>query len=607
MSGVDGNQITAEIITELAKSTVQGLVTKAKKHLKDISNKEKIDFGNAYETYLRITRDSISMAKTILYGHEPHNLYTFFECIGVKYNDSVVDTSDVNHLLALGHKLIITGTGGIGKSILLKHLFLNTIHNGGYIPIMVELRGLNDYNPDQIIIKDYIYHILCVYNFKLEREYFDYSLESGCYVILFDGFDEVKNTISQKVTREITELSNQYPDNYYILSSRPLREFVGWSDFIELTSIPLTKQQALSLVSKLDYDQDIKEKFCSQLDDFLYDKYQSFASNPLLLTIMLLTFESRISFPDKRNDFYDQAFSTLYHKHDAMKGTYKRIILSNLGYEEFKLVFSYICFKTFFKSQFEFTESSILEYIEMSKRKGLVSQKFSSLDYLKDLTNAVCMLVHDGLNFRFAHRSFQEYFAALYAVQLSDDEQVKFFTAWLKESSKRMTTDFLEMLNELQPTRFIRNVLYPGLAEFHRLYAMNEYSKDWLLSFLYGGVSVYGREEDQTSTLYIHIKNSYYHEIYSDTLRVIHYDYSSDNCPDTSDRVIDCLSEQYEYDDLSAGISFERLKEDGNYEMVKEGVSWVFVRIDRVFDFYKSLEDNAVLKKNRFESMLEEM
>ena len=43
----------------------------------------------------------------------------------------------------LGNKIIVTGTGGIGKSILFKHLFLNTIEETGLIPVLIELRSFN--------------------------------------------------------------------------------------------------------------------------------------------------------------------------------------------------------------------------------------------------------------------------------------------------------------------------------------------------------------------------------------------------------------------------------------------------------------------------------
>ena len=97
---------------------------------------------------------------------------------------------------------------------------------------------------------------------------------------------------------------------------------MGWNQFEELYSNPLSKEQALSLIKKIEYDQNIKEKFYKELDEYLYDKYETFASNPLLLTIMLLTFESRVSIPDKLNDFFEQAFTTLFHTHDAVSYTH---------------------------------------------------------------------------------------------------------------------------------------------------------------------------------------------------------------------------------------------------------------------------------------------
>lgn len=89
-----------------------------------------------------------------------------------------------------------------------------------------------------------IYNILGIFGFKLEEEYFRYSLETGCYVILFDGYDEVKNANAQKVTQEIIDFSNKYSENHIISSSRPLDEFVGWSDFKEYSAMALSKEQA---------------------------------------------------------------------------------------------------------------------------------------------------------------------------------------------------------------------------------------------------------------------------------------------------------------------------------------------------------------------------
>jgi predicted NACHT family NTPase len=599
------NKISAEVISELAKNAASFVVKKLSKIYKDVVNKEDIDYGTAFEKYLIDAERHIGMAKTILYGQTPHYLYSFFECMEITNRRHVVDTSDVNNILDIGNKIIITGTGGIGKSMLMKHFFLNTIHTTSYIPILVELRGLNEYAPENISIEKFIYSILGTFGFKLEEEYYRYSLETGCYLILFDGYDEVKNANSQKVTQEIIDFSNRYSENHIILSSRPLDEFVGWSDFKEYSTVALNKEQALSLISKLDYDTEIKNKFYKQLDEELFDKYESFASNPLLLTIMLMTFEERVSIPDSKTDFYEQAFSTLFHKHDAMKkGKYKREKLSGLGYEDFKKVFSYFCFRSFFKNQYEFTEKSALENIQKAKEKVYSYGDFRESDYLEDMTKAVCMLVHEGLNYRFSHRSFQEYFAAVYTTQLSDEEQHQFISSWLKAMSDRMTTDFLDTLCELQPDRFMKNILYNGLCELYDLYEANGRSAEWFIEYMYSGISVHF-SENRGERIYVQIKQSYYHTLFVCMLHYLHYKYEDmDNDVEYRNVIVQLKKK---YGKKIRGISFEQLKEDALYDEVKKAIKWITQRMHYVFDELDKIDINTFGRKRKFESMLDEL
>lgn len=93
--------------------------------------------------------------------------------------------------------------------------------------------------------------------------------------------------------------------------------FIGWNDFVETSVMPLSKKQALSLVNKIEFDESAKRAFYTELSRTLYDKYTSFASNPLLLTIMLLTFSNHASIPENLNEFYEEAFTTLFNMHDS--------------------------------------------------------------------------------------------------------------------------------------------------------------------------------------------------------------------------------------------------------------------------------------------------
>ena len=507
MAGLlDVNQIGTELITELSKSMARALYKKVTYYIKDVQQKEEIEFGVVYEDYLKYAKETHEKIKTLLYRHTAKDIYSFYECVGVNRYGDVIDTSDVNNVLELGNNIIISGTGGIGKS------FLNVIHNTHYVPVLVELRGLNEFDEKNVNIVDYIFSVMERLKFKLERPYFEYSLDTGRYVFLLDGFDEVKNEISKQVTSQIFAFSEKYPANHYIVSSRPLEEFMGWNRFEEVHSMPLSKEQALSLIKNIEYEPKIKEKFYNELDEELYDKYETFASNPLLLTIMLLTFENRASIPSNLNDFFEQAFTTLFHRHDATKGGYKRDIKSNLGYEDFRAVFSYFCFQSFFNSDYKFSEHKALSYIGRAKEKRIIKTDFNSIDFLYDLTNSVCMLTHEGLEYKFSHRLFQEYFAALYTTQLDDSRQKYFLKSWLQEDDYRTTSNYLDMLYELQSLRFIKNVISPAIRELYELYYKHNKSKEWLICLMYDMIMAIEFEDGQIGYV-VESKEQFYQDM----------------------------------------------------------------------------------------------
>lgn len=84
-----------------------------------------------------------------------------------------------NNVLEIGNKIIVTGTGGSGKSVMMKHFFLNILETTHYVPVLIELRGLNEYDEKGINLEEYIYEVMGTLKFKIERKYFEYSLETG--------------------------------------------------------------------------------------------------------------------------------------------------------------------------------------------------------------------------------------------------------------------------------------------------------------------------------------------------------------------------------------------------------------------------------------------
>lgn len=454
------NQIVKEVIAKFADPLMKQLV----KISKDEWEKFKIDFEIVFTKYLTKSYDKYCKIKTILYKTEPQYIYDFFESpILLKKPKDLVNTENVNTILDISNFIIIQGTGGIGKSTLLKHLFINELENKDLIPVFIELKDINLIENDYAIL-DIIFNKLTNLGSTLKKEYIEYALNSGCFLFLLDGYDEIVSSKKDSFFRKLDEFCDKYTENYFIISSRPYSEFVEFQRFTVLKALPLSKEQAVSLITRINYESGIKERFITELETNLYESHTSFASNPLLLNIMLLTFDNYANIPEKLHLFYSNAFETLYSKHDATKAGYKREMLSTLSYDSFKKVFAYFCFMTYTKGLTEFTHEELQETL---KRIKIPKIEFDIDNYIFDLANSLCLIYKEGFSYTFAHRSFQEYFTAVFLKELSDINLQKYGIQMIKHEPERAIQDnVFEMLYDMIEERFEKNLLLPLLSDY---------------------------------------------------------------------------------------------------------------------------------------------
>lgn len=448
--------------------------------IKDLEEKAEIELKTAFIEYLQHSFNKYSMIKTILYKNQPKYLYDFFECNDVSLDDDIIDCSDVNNILNVSHFNLIVGNGGMGKSTLMKHFFIDSLQKCNLIPLFIELRNFSE--KDNLL--DYCYKAISDLGFKSEKKYFEYALKTGKFLLILDGFDEISDNYKKPFCKELFSFVDRYSENYYIISSRPCEQFIGWTRFTKFDTIPFSKRKALSLISHINYDKAIKEKFLLKLEEELYDRHRSFASNPLLLNIMLLTFDNYAEIPEKLHIFYYQAFDTLYSIHDATKPEgFKRDLKSHLPSDDFKAVFADFCFRSYVKGKVEFTKEEILELLSES---GKNIPNFVKEDYLDDLKSAVCLIYLDGLNYSFIHRSFQEYFTAVYLKNLDDDLQQIVCSNLIDKKGVSFEYDSVfSMLRDMNTDRFEKNVILPYLSSIeNQLPKYNDRVKSFYCYFI---------------------------------------------------------------------------------------------------------------------------
>ena len=368
--------------------------------------------STSFLSYLSSVKGHYKKLKTLLYDKTPRDFYSFYVCNNLKHNETTLENIDVAKLCSISNFIIISGIGGLGKSMMMRHLLLNAVDSYNDLRLLPIFIPLKDYCGATSDLYSYVYSRVNQFDENITSEQLNDALDSGSCFLLFDGIDEVKSDQILPLVQEIEKFSNRYSQSYFALSSRPFQQFVALSKFSELELQPFNKTQALKMITNFDFSEEeqiIKERFHKQLDHQLWESHREFAENPLLLTIMLMTFEEYAEVPSKIYKFYEMAFETLIRKHDDTK-LLERDLKSKVSKDVIADYFAKICFLSYKDEKYEMTESEFNTYLERCQKNS--STKMNANDYLYDLSNNLCLLLPDGGKYYFLHRSFQEYFCA---------------------------------------------------------------------------------------------------------------------------------------------------------------------------------------------------
>lgn len=502
-------------------------------------NEYQVDFGTVFEKYLYNASLRYNKIRTLATGNDPRSIIgnkSIYVSIGVRFDDDEISTDTVEPMLKINNNILILGSGGVGKSMLMRYLFLNTANRGDYIPVLLELRRISNQSQGNISILDLIYTCMLDYDVQLQREQFEYSLRSGCYIFLLDGLDEVKESLFPETAEAIQKFCAKYPNNPCIITSRPRQNIKPLETFTVVESMALTKEQAVSMASKIWKEDEKTKEFCKQLKETLFDQHKDFAENPLLLSMMFLTFMRNNSIPEHLCDFYQKAYDALYSTHDTNdKGYYTRDFkCNNLDESKFKLIFSRFCFQTYFKEIYEFSEQDILFYIRESIQK-LKIENIAVKDYLEDLLDAVCMIIKEGNIYRFSHRSFQAYFAAYYTCTLTDEEQKNMFSSLLSGSDTYVEKrDYFNLLNQIEHERFAANALEDKLRIIQKETDDNPQPDIFFLQTQFQGVFLGDEKEPGVHYFYKYGQGNFY---YRSIINLFFIYYSSTSYTHVNDNI----------------------------------------------------------------------
>ncbi|NKM95687.1 NACHT domain-containing protein [Rhizobium leguminosarum] len=407
---VNINEIAGHAAADLVESFFSNVGNMTKEQLA----KRKVSVGIGFKKYLKEAVAKYSRYKTLISRHDPIELKDSYVPVRIRTGGESQRYEDFFERVVEKKRMIVEGTAGLGKTLFVKHLFRHTVLNERrFIPILFELRNLHLNNSQTLLanlVKQVAPHVP-----GFNEEHLKFGMEKGKFFIFLDGIDEISIEDRTRYASEILDLSYRYPDAPFLLSSRPDDFYVPWESFEVARLLPMTREQTVSMLGRLKFDPEIKEKFIEQITPAYFNDHAEFLSVPLLATLMMLTFSEFSAVPSRIHVFYEQAFQTLFHKHDFIKGAFQRKIESGLDIAQFRQVLAAFCFISYLEERFSFLQFQAIENIEAAVKLQRVECETDA--FLTDLLVTVCLLQRDGTYISFVHRSFQEYFAALFLTQ----------------------------------------------------------------------------------------------------------------------------------------------------------------------------------------------
>jgi len=336
---------------------------------------------------------------------------------------------DLGQALRQHKRLVLLGVPGSGKTTLLSYLALTYARGLALerllakkrLPILIPLREVADKLP---LLPDHLTASYQEMKFEPPNGFFQQRLQDGGCIVLLDGLDEVRDEEQRRrVAAWVDKLVSIYPNNRYIVASRPLgysaapltngfteltiRDFEmkdveqfaeNWTLAIELAAIGDTQE------ARRRADLNAKDLIAAIKAN---ERVQRLAVNPLLLSIIALVHRYRATLPQRRVELYEECTDVLLGYWDIAKG-----IVVELDPARNRQVLQPLALEMHQRGLREIGRQEVEEILgrELPKVGGEAKRAGEFLDNIRDRSG---LLVERGLGqFGFSHLTFQEYLTA---------------------------------------------------------------------------------------------------------------------------------------------------------------------------------------------------
>ena len=432
-----------------------------------------------FQTDLELTTKSIqshisslSKVKTIWNLDAPIELETFYTPTNNAFSTSsdTATTLDAKTLES-DRRLLVEGTAGQGKSILLRHMAIQSPKYINKIPVFIELRrAQNTPTPVDDLIREQISNWGCNDSNKSKFMAEDAAL-------FLDAIDEAPAALTSRILTEIDGFSKTFPDLPIVISSRPGHGAESLALFRRYMLGPISIAAVEEIIRKtvsIDEQQELLTNYVRSPSQHL----SGLLKTPLMVALLTLHFRIDRTLPENQIEFFDNLASLLLARHDVLKAGYRRPRASTIPDRTMIMAFDALCYLTkkedvSFGDIDSFVRSMKTAIDTLDEATDYSGQHEKALD---DITRVTCLLVREGNHLSFVHKTVQEFHAARFIAK-SDEVRSSHFYEAMRGGRWPSWSNVLYFLQHLDRYKYSKHFLMPMIAR-----SLGESPNEWKFS-----------------------------------------------------------------------------------------------------------------------------
>ncbi|MEG4233443.1 NACHT domain-containing NTPase [Microcoleus sp. Pol11C3] len=351
-------------------------------------------------------------------------------------------------------KLMVLGKPGSGKTTFLKHIAIQCDRSefeGNKIPIFIPLKTFAEIA--NLDLLEYISDEFasCGVDARSQTEF---VLSQGRGLILLDGLDEVPESDSDAVVKQIRQFVRKYYKNQFIITCRIAASkyrfhdeaftSVEVADFNNKQIAAFARNWFVAFSQNLEAGKALAYQFLEQLKLNKNKQIRELAVTPILLNLTCLVFQAKADFPSNRAKLYEEGMEIMLKKWDETRGIQRDEIYRNLDFLRKKHLLAFVATITFERGDYFFEKNTLQQLIAdylanlRDDKTDRVQLEMDSEVVLKAIEAQHGLLVERARGiYSFSHLTFQEYFTARQIVNNSEPQALEKLVSYITEKRWR--------------------------------------------------------------------------------------------------------------------------------------------------------------------------